>query len=639
MMKKPQKPDESELLAYLDAELTPQRQAEIRQQLAADWELRANLAKLERRVEQFVDATACDQVPDDQLPLDDWWRDFSARLTATPQQSAWQARWRLVFTWRLFFTKLSATLRPEFRWRLLVGATACLGGVMALAWFIWQAERPVSAQEFLQRTTQAEAANLRRVREPVIYRKIQIKRGDTAESVLWESWNDTTRQQYRQRVADQQGVRFLRANEASNVAGRPALLTELESVFAANHLDPQHPLSAAAFAAWRAQVRPQSETVTRTPDGLKLTTRMAAPHALNGIIEASLIVRDWHAVALQFNVQGANEIRRYELSESAYEILPLQALTVFADLPPAATFSPTPRPTVSVAPTRIAAAPSPTIPLPSVAALQESEIAALYALHQLKADLGEQIEVGREGNKQIVVRGLVQSASRKEELLRALSRIAFVSPQILTIEEAVQQAQRAAPTANETVIATNETIVSDSQPAAAVNPFQQKLTEQFGGRKGMSDMERAEVNQQVTQFYNAIEADASAALAEAWALRRLQERFATKTVAEIEEATRLRLAEMQGNHLARLRQRARNLQTRLRPLLIAFAGDVAALSFTTEPTRLAQLLTVFRSIEQTHRLTDQLIEGNTTTAPPQLARALLTELMRLDAVLAALEKN
>jgi hypothetical protein len=38
---------------------------------------------------------------------------------------------------------------------------------------------------------------------------------------------------------------------------------------------------------------------------------------------------DWRAVALKLRVQAENELRDYELSETAYEVLPLQALTVF----------------------------------------------------------------------------------------------------------------------------------------------------------------------------------------------------------------------------------------------------------------------------------------------------------------------
>jgi hypothetical protein len=352
---------------------------------------------------------------------------------------------------------------------------------------------------------------------------------------------------------------------------------------------------------------------------------------------------DWRAVALKLRVQAENELRDYELSETAYEVLPLQALTVFADLPLAPTPAASPAVAVKAAPppALVAASPAPTRALPSRAALQAAEVAALYALHQAQADLGEQIEVVVEEGRQVVVRGLVQTAERKEELAQSLRRIALVSPQLLTVEEAIQQAQRAAnpPATNETAPTANENVVAGGQPAAAAPPFQQKLIEHFGGRKGLGEAERQEVNRQVTQFYNVVEADASAALAEAWALRRLQERFASVNGADLDAASRQRLEEMQSNHLARLRQRSRSLQARLRPQLVAWASDVPPVSPSVEATRTAKVQAVFRAVEQASRLTDQLIAGQTTTSLSQTARALLAEFTTLDAVLSDLEKN
>jgi hypothetical protein len=104
---------------------------------------------------------------------------------------------------------------------------------------------------------------------------------------------------------------------------------------------------------------------------------------------------DWHALSLQLQVQGENEVRAYELSELAYEVLPLQALTVFADLPPRMlpTTAPTGTPQASLSPTVVAVSPTPTTALPSLAALQAAEVEALYALHQAQADLGERHSV------------------------------------------------------------------------------------------------------------------------------------------------------------------------------------------------------------------------------------------------------
>jgi hypothetical protein len=278
---------------------------------------------------------------------------------------------------------------------------------------------------------------------------------------------------------------------------------------------------------------------------------------------------------------------------------------------------------------------------PSRGALQAAEVEAMYALHQAQADLGEQIEVIVEEGRQVVVLGLVQTSERKEELTQALRRIALVSAQIQTIEEAAQQAQRATnqPALNETTLGAIESVSTGGQSAAAMNPFQQRLVDYFGGRKGMKDAERREVNRQVTQFYNSVETDASAAMAVAWALRRLQERFASQNAVEFDNVSRQRLEEIEGNHLSLLRQRSRDLQARLRPLLILIVGEGAAETPLIEPTRRTRLLAAFRGAEQVRRLTDQLIAGDTTASLPQTARALLAELTRLEVLLAVLEKK
>ena len=624
-------PAEEDLLLFLDGEASERQADKVRAHLESCWACRNQRDKLDRAIAAFMDYCEAEATGASELPSRASLQ-FSERLRVA---ASTQPKPPLIRRW-------AETLRLQsVERRAAVAASACLLVAASLGLIWLRAERRVSAQELLLRTAQAETLSLSRVEEPVVYRKLLVKRAGDSEPVVWESWSDAERKQFRQRVADRQGSRFLRAQEKRT----PAVIAELEQIFRANRFDPERPLSASAFTDWRRSVRPKAEAVAADGDELKLTTAAAPPYAVNAITEAALIVRkkDWHAVALRLRVQAGNESRVYELSETAYEVLPLQALTVFADLPlaPAPATSPAVAAKASPIPTAAAAEPAPTDGKPGRAALQAAEVSALYALHQAQADLGEQIEVVVEEGRQVVVRGLTPTAERREELTQALRGIALVSPQLLTIEEAVLQAQRATnpPSTGEAAPTAKENVVAGVQTAAAAPPFQEKLIEHFGGRKGMGEAERLEVNRQVTQFYNAVEADASAALAEAWALRRLQERFASEPGVELDAASRRRLEEMAGNHLARLRRRARNLQARLRPLLITLAGDAPAMSPVIEPSRQAQILTVFRAAEQVSHLTDQLIAGETTASLPQTARDLLTELTRLDATLTTLEKN
>ncbi len=653
-MKKPEKPDESELLAFLDEELTPERQDEIRQMLGANWELRAQLARLEKRIELYVEATA-QQASIATPPVDDLWQDFSGRLSRTKAVPAAST------SLRAGLQSLTAKLTGWGRHnqpgalRLAIGAAVSLLLVVAFIAMLRRTERAVSAHELLERTAQAEAASLRRVGDPVVYRKIQVKRSGAGASVMWESWNDArgvSGGQFRQRVADKDGLRFLSERDT------PAILTELAQILRANHLDAHHPLSAAAYAEWRKTIRPQAESVVEIAlpgkaPGLKLTTAVVTPVADNQIIEASFIIRraDWHAVALHLNVRSEDAIRSYELSETAYEVLPWQALTAFADLAPAPSLTPSIIATASpaVSPASVPTASPATKPLPTEAELQEAEVAALYALHQAQADLGEQIEVVREAGHGVVVRGLVEQAERKQQLIQALNGIPHITPRLLTIAEAVQQSQqksgqsRAPENSGATgasIVVPNEAPMTTSAETASANAFQQRLAESAGGRGSLSEAERLEVNRKVSQFYNAIEADASAAQAQAWALRRLSDRFAHQTNTDASPAAREHIDEMIGNHAARLKNRTRNLRARLEPILVPLAGTSPVISSAPEGTRQARITAVFKAAEQISQLTDRLIGGSgmPAAAVEQAARQLLTEFARIEQALLALER-
>lgn len=622
-MKKPEKPDESELLAYLDEELPAERHAEIRQMLAGSWELRAQLARVEKRIEQYIEATAF-LAPAEPPSADDLWRDFSRRYGQLNPSANGSQFPHLPFSFLAQMARWCQTRwQPAFRVRLAVGAVFSLFLVLTFSIFWWRIEQPVSAHELLQRSRLAEARGLNRVGEPVVYRKIQIKRQGTNETLQWESWNDARRNQFRQRVADQRGVHFLRTDDKTV----PTLLSELTTVFRANHFDLQCPLSAAAFAEWRAQARAQAEAVTASPSILKLTVLTAEPYPPNALIEASLLVRksDWHPVTLQLSVQGETEIRRYELSETAYEILPLQALTVFTDLallpslaptvPPLLSATASPTPTIAVTPT--------TRPLPTEAELREAEVATLYALHQAQADRGEQIEVVRDDHHQIVVQGLVETEARKEQLAKALATIPLVNMRLQSVEAALQQAAQPPlpPTVSSDSLIISEAAHTNDVPGKSA--FEQRLTQYF---KAQGETPK-NAERKFAELSNAVVAHSAAALSDAWALRRLAERFPADREKELNEAARQRIEEMLRQHLSRLQQHASALRGQLEPVLVAIAGtNVTPSARGAEAPWQTQGLAVFKAVERVHQLAGKAFTANDATAADQTAQQMLDAL-------------
>jgi hypothetical protein len=420
-----------------------------------------------------------------------------------------------------------------------------------------------------------------------------------------------------------------------------ALASELMEVLRANRMNPQQPLSAASFETWRQSLAAKREEVFRsqTEAGETLTLRVSAvaQTAVGQITEASLVVRgrDWRPQAQSLKVRDENEIREYELSETAYEVIPLAALTIFAE--------PAPKPSATRIP---AAAPSPTAPpLPTSAELQNAEVAALYALHQLKADLGEQIEIARESNEQIVVRGQVETPERKRELTAALKGIPFVAVRVQTFDEAsAQAAQPRAPA----IIAPPPKANSDPSPAAGVNLFERRLARYFAERGGAASEDAAAINRRIARMANSAFAESSAALASGWALRRLAERFDDGPGEQMDEqmsvAASARLREVISNHLAEINTRSRNLRMQLEPALISIAGIQTRASPSPQPadgTRKARVMRLFKAVEQVQRLSYRLFDSGQTFAasPEEAARLMLQALEQLDAARLALEQD
>jgi hypothetical protein len=512
----------------------------------------------------------------------------------------------------------------------------------AIALFTWSDRAPVvTASELLRKASEAQARELGATAQPVVYQKLRIRRG--ARVATWELWRDTANARFRQSIATEGATEGKSATEGpmreSPESGAAALASELMEVLRANRMNPQQPLSAASFETWRQSLAAKREEISRsqTEAGETLTLRVSADAeiAAGQIAEASLVVRgrDWRPQAQSLKVRGENEIREYEVSETAYEVIPLAALTVFAEPAPAATRIP-------AAPPLTVATPLAANPLPTSAELRNAEVAALYALHQLKADLGEQIEIARESNEQIVVRGQVETPQRKQELIAALKGIPFVAARIQTFDEATAQAAPKQPPAT---IAPLPDANGDRAPAAGVNLFERRLARYFAERAAAPE-DAAAINRRIAQMANSAFAESSAALASGYALRRLAEQFDDGSAEQMSVAAAVRLREVISNHLAEINTRSRNLRTLLEPALIFIAGTQTGASPSPQPaegTRKARVMRLFNAIEQVQQLSYHLFDSGQTFAasPEEAARLMLQALEQLDAARLALEQD
>jgi hypothetical protein len=170
-----------------------------------------------------------------------------------------------------------------------------------------------------------------------------------------------------------------------------------------------------------------------------------------------------------------------------------------------------------------------------------------------------------------------------------------------------------------------------------VNAFQQRLERYFAER----GHERQSAAQQATRLANAAIAEAARGLTEAWALRRLAERFAAEKQRELAPDAQARLDEMARHYLARLRATSDNLRARLEPILTALGGTPGeALPPRTEATWQARAQAVFDAARQVNQLAGRLFAetASDTATPEHAARQMLAALARLDNALRSFEQ-
>jgi len=276
-------PSDEELMQFLDGETDGKRAGEVKGHLANCWACRTRREEIEQTIFAFIKGRQAALGDALQLPPSGQSR-FQARARRLLAEDGGPAR--LTRRRRALLERLSGwQSAPPVKTRVAIGLV-CLC-VLVVIGMLMSRGSSVSAHELLERSAQAEAARLLQVTEPVVYRKIQVRRrsasvpANAEESVTWESWNEArgvTGGPFRPRVADRQGPRFIGADGPS----APAIIAELDQIFRANHLDLRRPLSAAAYADWRGSVRQKSERVAEVAllggeTGLRLTTMAEGP--------------------------------------------------------------------------------------------------------------------------------------------------------------------------------------------------------------------------------------------------------------------------------------------------------------------------------------------------------------------------
>ena len=188
-----------------------------------------------------------------------------------------------------------------------------------------------------------------------------------------------------------------------------------------------------------------------------------------------------------------------------------------------------------------------------------------YLLNQIKANLGEQVSVGRTTGGALRVEALVESEGRKEAILRALGPVLgnpAVVVEVSTVAEAL--AKRGSPGGN---LTEREVVVE-----AGRIPADAELRAHFAAR--LADADR--VDAEIKQFAARAMSHSRQALLHASALKRLADRFTPAGARALSSEARAKWLSMVREHAEAYRREVEALRAQLSPVFAAGGGGADA---------------------------------------------------------------
>jgi hypothetical protein len=378
---------------------------------------------------------------------------------------------------------------------------------------------------------------------------------------------------------------------------------------------------------------------------LTLTTSTTGPFALNAIVKAALVVRteDWHPVEERLEVQVEEGVHDYELTEIAFEVVSLNNFNalVFAGLERRAPVARASLP-LTAPPLR-----SPTDP-----ELTAAEINARYALHRLRACVGESVEVSRDSTGRVEVRGVVETSERKQQLLAGLRGVAFVRVNIRSVTE-TGMAEPSPPESSSRSGKREEAVLAHQGDIVHVQstrlPIEDQLRDYFAqngagaspAQEGGATM-RAGIERQIIELSSQAVSLSLGASAEVGALRQLAENYPSARIREFDPTSRWLLEAMLRDHLAALRTHMEQSAALLRPVLFSCEKQNLAyrpsegigpphLPDSGDLTWEAWTFRVFITVDHAERLTDFLFAGASLPArQTEAIRDLLADLNQMN---------
>jgi len=268
----------------------------------------------------------------------------------------------------------------------------------------------------------------------------------------------------------------------------------------------------------------------------------------SGIVKATLVLSraDLHAIEQTLVVQRENQAREYRFVETSFERRPPNSVAPAVFEPDAELLSSL-RPNTGTPELETRnSKPETNSPPSPVLATAALEVEVLRLLNQAGADLGEQINVTRTPAGQLSVQGVIDTAQRKEEILRALRSVSgnpAVHIEISTVAEAVRRQPQ-------TTQRSIDITVESAQPASNTLPVDADLRRYLSAR----GVPAGQMDDEVQRFANQAISKSRQAMYHAAAMKRLAERFSSEELRTLDPDAR-------AKWLGLIRQHARLFQS------------------------------------------------------------------------------
>ncbi len=354
-------PENEEILKYADGELSGRDAGEVRAHLEACWECRAALEELQNTVSQCVSYrknVLQKHLPPPPAAWTDIYQRF-AEIDAAVATPSFLDRVGQFVRWPMHNTK---------KWVPVAVAIMIVWGLYSR----FHKTPSVQAAELLRKAVVAAET---RVEKP---HRLQIRTKDHSLTRLAGS------------------DRKLAAKSADEDA-----LNSVQALFVAANYDWNNPLSAKSYETWRNQLRDKQDQVTEDREFYRVQTDSGSGE----LAEATLKLRtqDLRPVEGRFEFRDREWVEITELADETVPPSEIAASQSHAISGHAGT-------TTGVTPDSAGGSSTSTF------ATAGDELRAVAALHQVGADLGDPVEVSRNGSE-VVVSGVGIDPARQREII------------------------------------------------------------------------------------------------------------------------------------------------------------------------------------------------------------------------------